>query len=337
MWFPTRGEDLRYSLITRSDTVPGCRIRDGGRSFGSGLSQIRSLKLFRRPIITSWVTLCKMFGTRVGQGMRTMHKLRNHLKTSFFSKKTAPGVLIQLLIAAIGLGLPLRAQEQLTLTASDGVKVYAAFYPAESNSRPYILLFHQAGSNRAEYAPIAPRLAKLGFNCLAIDQRSGGDLWGQENETVSHVGHNGEYSDALRDLEAALVWAKSSGSNRKVLVWGSSYSAALVFILAADHGQEIAGVLAFSPGEYLRGSHVVHDAAAKVSAPIFVTSAKDRDEIAAAKSILAVAPSQQKTQFIPHIAGVHGSSTLRGDKNRAGESENWKAVEEFLAHFDPKE
>ena len=61
-----------------------------------------------------------------------------------------------------------------------------------------------------------------------------------------------------------------------------------------------------------------------------MTSAKDRDEIAAAKSILAVAPAQKKTQFVPRIAGVHGSSTLREDKNRAGEAENWRAVEQFL-------
>jgi len=57
-------------------------------------------------------------------------------------------------------------------------------------------------------------------------------------------------------------------------------------------------VLGFSPGEYLDSPHTVHEAAAKVTVPIFVTSAKDRDEIAAAKSILAVAPARQKTQFV---------------------------------------
>ena len=66
-------------------------------------------------------------------------------------------------------------------------------------------------------------------------------------------------------------------------------------------------------------------------------SAKDRNEIAAAKSILAAAPARQKTQFVPHIAGVHGSSTLREDKTRAGESENWLAVEEFLDNFRQKD
>ena len=41
---------------------------------------------------------------------------------------------------------------------------------------------------------------------------------------------------------------------RFILVWGSSYSAALVFLLAAEHQDEIKAILAFSPGEYLRGS-----------------------------------------------------------------------------------
>jgi dienelactone hydrolase len=265
-----------------------------------------------------------------------MYMLTNHPKTSFFTKKRPPGILIQLLVVIIGLALPVHAQKRVTLTVSDGVKVYGDFYPAGSNSQPYILLFHQAGSNRAEYAPIAPQLVEQGFNCLAIDQRSSGDLWGQENETVGHVGHNGNYSDALKDLEAALAWARSFGNNGKVLVWGSSYSAALVFLLAAEHQQEVAGVLAFSPGEYLDAPDAVQDAA-KVSVPIFVTSAQDRNEIANAKSILAVAPAQQKTQFVPHVAGVHGSSTLREDKNCAGESENWRAVEEFLDNFRQKD
>jgi predicted alpha/beta hydrolase len=118
--------------------------------------------------------------------------------------------LLLAVIALITFVAPLYASEPVTLTASDGVKIYGDFYPAASKSAPYILLFHQAGSNRAEYAPIAPRLVKLGFNCLAIDQRSGGNMWGQKNETVEHLGHNGEYLDALKDSEAALAWGKIS-------------------------------------------------------------------------------------------------------------------------------
>lgn len=241
------------------------------------------------------------------------------------------GNLLFLIPAA--LAFPLHARETVTLTASDGVRVYGDFYPAASSTRPWILLFHQAGSNRAEYAPIAPRLVKLGFNCLAIDQRAGGGMWGQQNETARHLGRDAGYFDALKDLEAALAWARSRSNNGKIIVWGSSYSAALVFPLAAAHREEVAGVLAFSPDEYLDDQQIVHRSAARISVPVFVTSAKDEGEISAARSILAAVPARQKTQFVPRTAGVHGSSTLRADENPAGESENWKAVEAFLKGF----
>ena len=223
--------------------------------------------------------------------------------------------------------------EAISFPASDGVQVFADYYSAGSKAKPLILLFHQAGSNRGEYATIGPRLVTLGFNALALDQRSGGDAWGRTNETVKRLGKSTDYGEALLDLEAALQWAKSPGQTGSILVWGSSYSAALVFLLAAEHRREIKAILAFSPGEYLRGSSTVRKAAAQVSIPIFVTSAKDPKEIAVAKSILDSSHSTDKTQFVPQIAGVHGSSTLREDQNPAGAEENWAAVKQFLSTF----
>ncbi len=239
-------------------------------------------------------------------------------------------LLLAIATAAIWTAAPSRAAEPVAFAASDGVQIFADYYSAGDKAKPLILLFHQAGSNRAEYAPIAPRLAALGFNALAIDQRSGGDLWGRGNETVRRLGKSTSFAATLPDLEAALAWAKFSGHTGPVLVWGSSYSAALVFLLAAKHPHEIGAVLAFSPGEYLNGSSV-GSAAAQLTMPIFVTSAKDSGEIAAAKTIIDAAHSAERVQFIPRIAGVHGSSTLRSDRNPSGEKENWAAVEQFLA------
>jgi hypothetical protein len=56
-------------------------------------------------------------------------------------------------------------------------------------------------------------------------------------------------------------------------------------------------------------------------------------EIAVAKSVVDASPSAEKTQFVPQIAGVHGSSTLREDQNPAGAEENWATVKQFLAKF----
>lgn len=234
--------------------------------------------------------------------------------------------------AAVMLMLPFAGRasaESLTLTSADKVKVHAEYYGDADKGKPVVLLFHQASSNAGEYATIAPKLNTLGFNALALDQRSGGPGWGRDNLTVKGFRGNAGFEQALPDLEAALDWARADGRTGKVVVWGSSYSASLVFLLAAKH-PGIAGVLAFSPGEYFGGRGTVRNAAAKVTAPIFVSSASDPGEIAEAKAIIDAAPAKVKVQLKPK-AGTHGSSSLRADRNPYGASENWQAVEAFLA------
>jgi alpha-beta hydrolase superfamily lysophospholipase len=154
--------------------------------------------------------------------------------------------------------------EPVTLTTADGVKVFGEFWPAASANAPLILAFHQAGSSHAEYTPLAPRLNQAGFSVLAIDQRSGNGEFGGMNQTVAALGRSTTYDAVLPDLEAALVWGREHAQGAPLLVWGSSYSAALVFVLAAKHPTDIQGLLAFSPGEYLGKRGAVADAARSV-------------------------------------------------------------------------
>ena len=222
--------------------------------------------------------------------------------------------------------------EEIWLTAADGVQIRGDLYLLDKESRgtaPTILLFHQAGSNRGEYASIAPRLNELGFNVLAIDQRSGGDRWGYQNETVDKLGESTDYLDALPDLVAALKWASEFDSTGKTLVWGSSYSAALVFLLAAEH-DGIDAVLSFSPGEYLgSGKDEVATAARKVKQSVIVlTPAGERGR---AEPVFEAVAAEKKRFVIPDRA-VHGSSMLVPDRN-AGAADIWVEVEKFLAPF----
>jgi len=232
------------------------------------------------------------------------------------------------LVAGMGLVPPLGSPSpSFQLSAADGVRVYAQAYETADAKAPTILLFHQAGSGKSEYATIAPRLNQLGFNALAIDQRSGGDLFQPPNETVLNLGRSTKYEEVVPDMEAALIWAEKIHPGSKVYLWGSSYSASLVFLLAAKHPKEISAVIAFSPAEYLADKNAVHRAAAKVHVPVFIDSAPQ--EIAASRSIFDAIPSKLKTQYKPR-AGVHGSSTLRVDRDPAGSELNWNAVTRFL-------
>jgi dienelactone hydrolase len=216
----------------------------------------------------------------------------------------------------------------VSFEAADGVQVSADLYANPAAARaPIVLLFHQAASNAGEYSEIAPRLVELGWNALAVDSRSGGRMWGRTNRTVMRLGRSTDFLTAYADLEAAVAWAKSRGYAPPLAVWGSSYTSALVFRLAAEH-PEIGAVLSFSPGEYLGPDEPVRAWAAKVKVPVFVTTATGH-EVAVAKRILDASPAALRVQHEPDV-GVHGSSTLREDRNPGGTEGNWSAVIAFL-------
>jgi pimeloyl-ACP methyl ester carboxylesterase len=139
----------------------------------------------------------------------------------------------------------------LTTTTSDGVTIHGEVgFDDLDPVAPLILLFHQAGSNgRGEYADLVPWLNEAGFRIIAWDQRSGGDRFGGANRTVAGLaeGTAVSYCDAYPDLQAALDYTVEQGLADKVVVWGSSYSASLVFRLAAENPDRVAGVVSCSP------------------------------------------------------------------------------------------
>jgi len=201
--------------------------------------------------------------------------------------------------------------------AADGLQVTADLYLLEGfePTTPLIVLCHQAGYSRGEYREIAPRLNKLGFNCIAIDQRSGGTV-----NQVSNLTHmkavaqskTANFVTAEQDVIAAVKWAKANHGTGKVLLWGSSYSAALAIRIAGENPDLVDGVLAFAPGEYFQKFDKPKDwiatSAKKISVPVFVTSAKNEAKNWAA--IFEAIPGESKTKFIPETAGNHGSSAL---------------------------
>jgi pimeloyl-ACP methyl ester carboxylesterase len=234
---------------------------------------------------------------------------------------------------ALGLAFAVPAHaEPVTFDTKDGVKIYGDFRKAEGQSRATILLFHMAGSNKSEYAPLAPILNKAGFSTLAIDQRSGGDLWGDVNRTAAAARSSENFADAIPDLEAAIAYGNIQHSG-PVAVWGSSYSSALVFIAATRH-PEVKALLAFSPAEYIQGYSIAKQAT-KLTIPVFITSAPDAGEISSGEALAKAVPGPRAVQYVPKH-GVHGSATLRTDEDPQGATENWRHVMAFLDSAFPR-
>ena len=224
-----------------------------------------------------------------------------------------------------------KAVQPIILTASDGVKVHGSLYEA-STPKALILLFHQAGSSKDEYATIAPRLRDAGYSALAIDQRSGGGMYGT-NETAEGLGRKADYLEARPDLQAALDWAQQQ--KLPIVLWGSSYSSALIFPLAASDPQGVVALLSFSPGEYFDDKQMIRTAAAKLKVPVFVASTNSQEEMGEADPIMAALPKNgSNVRYAPEHA-VHGSSMLIAKRNPEGAEVGWRAVLTFLSDVVP--
>lgn len=218
--------------------------------------------------------------------------------------------------------------EPVSFKAADGLEVSADLN--KGSSPVAIVLFHQAGSSHGEYKTIAPRLQKLGYTTLAVDQRSGGQFSGVRNETAKRAAAAGKgtsFLDARPDMEAAVSYARALPGIEKVVIWGSSYSAALSLVIAGQKTARLDGVLSFSPGEYLSGVSV-EKAAGGIAVPAFISSAKS--EVGQWQDIHAAIPAKAKAiAFRPKGSGQHGSSALITGSSPNAE-EYWGAVEAFL-------
>ena len=222
--------------------------------------------------------------------------------------------------------------ETIHFNASDGLKITADLYMAHEASAPFIILYHQAGYSRGEYLSIAPKLNAMGFNCLAVDQRSGDQvnkIVNQTNKEAVKQNKPTEYLDALADIEAAYLYVKHGIKPNKLILWGSSYSAAIMFYMGSAHHDNLSGILTFAPGEYFKiNGKEIKNYATRVTVPVFVTSAKS--EYGNWKSIYANVKSK-KSFFLPETEGKHGSKALW--ENNPSQAAYWAAVTDFLNQF----
>ncbi|HCA83455.1 MAG TPA: hypothetical protein DEP18_06680 [Flavobacteriales bacterium] len=214
--------------------------------------------------------------------------------------------------------------------STDGLTISASSYEVIP-SEDYIILCHQAGYSRGEYREIAKELNKMGYNCLAIDQRSGDKCNDMINETASRAKKDKkscEYADAEQDILSAIDFVHKK-TNHPIILWGSSYSASLALKIAKGN-EKVSAVVAFSPGEYLKGTNL-SESISGLDKPVFATGAKK--EMKDIDKVLSGVTSPTKQVFTPSEEGVHGSSALW--PSTANNAEYWTALKAFLDKLSP--
>ena len=190
----------------------------------------------------------------------------------------------------------------------DGLEITADLFHVADDA-PVFVLCHQARYNRTEYTETAKALMARGYNCLATDQRSGGVLNDQDNETAKRATAKGlptSYLDAEPDIIAAVNYMAEK-YNQQVILVGSSYSASLRLKVAKEN-PNVKAVLSFSPGEYFGSKLALGKTIAGLDKPTFITSSKS--EAKGTKPLANVVTKDKITHFVPASDGAHGSRVL---------------------------
>jgi len=224
----------------------------------------------------------------------------------------------------------------VSFASGDGLKITADYYPGAYPAAPLVLLFHQAGSSRGEFRKLAWRLQELGYHALAVDLRWGTAASGIVNETarrnktpelIKRVEAGvvspwptiyGSYPDML----AALNWADEQGLEGPRFALGSSYSAMLALRMGAE--EPLAGVIAYSPGEYDDAAPKQARAWAKqIKVPVLNVAGPTEEQQVAP---IADAVSVKGSQFVIAESGRHGASIIHAA------DQNWQSLVGFLGH-----
>ena len=216
--------------------------------------------------------------------------------------------------------------KQVIFKSKDGLLITADYYKVE-NHKGFIVLCHRSHCNRAEYRETAPKFNKLGYSCLAIDQRSGMKVFGETNETKNRAKEQGlptGYLDVKPDIESAIDYAYNLNDNNPIILLGSSYSAALALLISTN-SSKVKSVITFSPDEHLKKTNLAEEIK-NINIPVYATSAKK--EINQVKEVLRFVDKKYITHFQPEVAGFHGSKTIW--EVVKGYETYWKSLEEFL-------
>lgn len=225
----------------------------------------------------------------------------------------------------------LQHHRTITFYAADSVLVTADTYFLK-DVKPNILLCHQANYSRGEYIETAKKLNQLGYSCMAIDQRAGDSINGVKNETAEYANKkmvNVGYAGARLDIAAAVQYLYELNDYEPIIVVGSSYSASLALWMAVSNPR-IKAVVAFSPGEYLKGMHLAK-ALKKLRKPVFITSSKR--EIKTVDKLTRKIRKKYISRFKPEKKGRHGSKSLW--ENNPNHEAYWSVFVKFLEDVAP--
>ena len=126
-------------------------------------------------------------------------------------------VLPMLLFALVAVSSVMSAEKTVDLTATDGIKLKASFFPA-AKPGPGVLLLHQCNRDRKSWDVLAQRLAASGINVLTFDLRAFGESGDTPRDKATQDETRAELAKWPGDVDAAFQYLVTQPGVKKDLI-----------------------------------------------------------------------------------------------------------------------
>lgn len=232
-------------------------------------------------------------------------------------------VLALLLFALAGVSLALPAERVVDLTAADGTKLKATYFPA-AKPGPGVLLLHQCNRQRKVWDGLARQLSAAGINVLTFDQRGFGESGGDPFEKLSPEQRADiEKEKRPSDIDTAFQYLVSQpGVTRDMIGVGGASCGVHYSVQTARRHPEVeslvllSGITDFNGRQFLRNS-------AKL--PVFLSVADDDEFPVSVQAIewLYSLTADREKRFVHYTTGGHGADMFAVHPELMGMIVDW--------------
>lgn len=228
------------------------------------------------------------------------------------------------------------APQDVDITAPDGTKLKATYYPA-AKPGPGVLLLHMCNSKRQAWEPVAAQLSAAGIHALALDYRgygeSGGDRFQDDPQKQQQV-QNEKWPG---DIDAAFEFlSRQSGVDKDHIGAGGGSCGVNQAILAARRHPEVKSLVLLAGGTGLDGLNYLYNSP---WLPLFASGSADdqfdRDMHNTMKWLLNIS-GNPRNKYVGYDKGGHGTEMFAQNPDLPRHIVAWYTDTLVKSPADPK-
>ena len=238
-------------------------------------------------------------------------------------KREISGLLFVVVLLAQVSGAQQTPPPQIVdLTAADGTKLKATYYPA-GKPGPGVLLLHQCNRQRKVWDDLAGRLASAGINVLTLDLRGFGESGGVPNDKLTPQQMPAERQKWPSDIDVAFQYLKSRpGVNSNTLGAGGASCGVNNSVQTARRYREVKSLVLLSGDTDLNGRQFLRKAE---KLPVLFAVADDDEfppTVQAIEWLYSISPNPGK-KFLHYAKGGHGTDMFAVHPELPGAIVDW--------------